>query len=364
MLSKNVCSILKKKISIHDIARELGVSATTISFVIKGGEQGKKVSDPVKQRILSYIESIGYQPNPIAQNLRTGKSRIIGMLVEDISDPFFSSIGRIVEDSLYKFGYKIFHASTDNNTERAKKLLHLFRERQVDGYIIAPTPGIQKEILELLHESKPVIVFDRYFPELSTINVVIDNMGGAYAATVHLIDNGFKHIAFVTLNSEQIQMSDRLAGFNKAIAEANLGSCCLKVSYKTSSLELSLLIKDFIQENKDIDGILFGTNYLAVSGLKAIQELGLSAPADIGIVGFDDNTHFALFTPSITAVAQPVEQISKKIVQLLTKALADTSTGLNVKTYALPTELVVRESSVRSTTNIFTERKSKSQTKL
>ena len=339
---------MKKKLSIHDIARELGVSATTISFVLKGGEQGKKVSEPVKRKILSYIESIGYQPNPIAQSLRTGKSKTIGMLVEDISDPFFSSIGRIVEDSLYKLGYKIFHASTDNNTERAKKLLRLFRERQVDGYIIAPAPGMEKEMRELLHEGKPLIVFDRYFPELPTINVVIDNVGGAYTATMHLVDNGFKHIAFVTLNSDQIQMSDRLAGFNKAIEEANLESCCLKVKYKTSSVELSILIKEFITANKNVDGILFGTNYLAVSGLKAIQELGLNAPADIGIVGFDDNTHFALFTPSITAVAQPVEQISKKIVQLLLKALEDDNTAFTGKTYALAIELIVRESSVKS----------------
>ena len=339
---------MKKKLSIHDIARELGVSATTISFVLKGGEQGKKVSEPVKRKILSYIESIGYQPNPIAQSLRTGKSKTIGMLVEDISDPFFSSIGRIVEDSLYKLGYKIFHASTDNNTERAKKLLRLFRERQVDGYIIAPAPGMEKEMRELLHEGKPLIVFDRYFPELPTINVVIDNVGGAYTATMHLVDNGFKHIAFVTLNSDQIQMSDRLAGFNKTIEEANLESCCLKVKYKTSSVELSILIKEFITANKNVDGILFGTNYLAVSGLKAIQELGLNAPADIGIVGFDDNTHFALFTPSITAVAQPVEQISKKIVQLLLKALEDDNTAFTGKTYALAIELIVRESSVKS----------------
>ena len=355
---------MKKKLSIHDIARELGVSATTISFVLKGGEKGKKVSAPVKQRILTYIESIGYKPNPIAQNLRTGKSKIIGMLVEDISDPFFSAIGRIVEDNLYKSGYKIFHASTDNNTDKARNLLHLFRERQVDGYIIAPTPGIEKEILELLHETKPVIVFDRYFPEIATINVVIDNSGGAYTATMHLIENGFKNIAFVTLDSEQIQMSERLAGFNKAIAEAKLESRCLKVKYKTSVQNLSEQIKEFINGYSGVDGILFGTNYLAVSGLKAVQELGLKIPTDIGIVGFDDNSHFELFTPSITAIAQPVEQISKKIVQLLIKALSDSNQVLTVKTYALPTELIVRESSGRNITLAVKANISKSETKL
>lgn len=355
--SKFDCPILKKKYSIHDIARELGVSATTISFVLKGNGQEKKVSAPVRQRILSYIESIGYQPNQVAQSLRTGKSKIIGMLVEDISDPFFSSIGRIVEDSLYKFGYKIFHASTDNDTDRAKKLLQLFRDRQVDGYIMAPAPGIEKEILELLHESKPIVVFDRYFPELPTTNVVIDNKAGAYAATLHLIENGFRHIAFVTLNSEQVQMNDRLKGFNIAIEEYKLEYCCLKLNYKTSAEELTSSIKKFIKKNKEVDAVLFGTNYLAVSGLKAIQELGLKIPEDIGMVGFDDNTHFALFTPSITAVSQPVDQISKKVVQLLINALSDSKSAIKPKTYTLSAELIVRESSVRSL--VKTSKKSK-----
>ena len=352
-----IAPILKKKYSIHDIARELGVSATTISFVLKGNGQEKKVSAPVRQRILSYIESIGYQPNQVAQSLRTGKSKIIGMLVEDISDPFFSGIGRIVEDSLYKFGYKIFHASTDNDTDRAKKLLQLFRDRQVDGYILAPAPGIEKEILELLHESKPIVVFDRYFPELPTTNVVIDNKGGAYDATLHLIENGFRHIAFVTLNSEQVQMNDRLKGFNIAIEEYKLKSSCLKLNFQTSAEELTSTIKKFIKKTNEIDAVLFGTNYLAVSGLKAIQELGLKIPQDIGMVGFDDNTHFALFTPSITAVSQPIDQISKKVVQLLINALSDSKSAIKPKTYTLSAKLIVRESSVRSL--VKTSKKSK-----
>src|SRR5687768_17517770 len=118
--------MLKKQFSIDDTARELNVSAITITSVVNRDTSGKKVSEPVRKEILDY--GTGYKPNLIAETLRTGKSKIIGMLAEDISDPFFSSIGSIIEDNFYKLGYKVFHSSTDNDTARAKDLLRMFRD--------------------------------------------------------------------------------------------------------------------------------------------------------------------------------------------------------------------------------------------
>ena len=340
---------MKKKFSIHDIARELEVSATTISFVLNGGAQSKKVSDPVTKKILDYVNNIGYKPNLVARSLRTGKSRIIGMLVEDISDPFFSSIGRIIEDNLYEHGYKIFHSSTDNNPVRSKDLLRIFRERQVDGYIIAPSPGIESEIQHILNDARPVILFDRFFPGLDTTNVIINNAGGTYDGTMHLIMNGFTSIAFVTLDSDQIQMSDRMKGYNLAMTENNLLSTIQKIKYieyKTAPGKIAIRIKEFLTSNDSVDAILFATNYLAICGLQAIRELGLRVPYDIGVVGFDDNTHFSLFTPTITAVAQPVEEMSKKVIEQLMLCMTDENKKTMNETIVLPTKLMIRESSL------------------
>jgi len=325
------------------------VSATTISFVLNGGAQGKKVSEPVKQKILDYVQSIGYKPNLVARSLRTGKSRIIGMLVEDISDPFFSSIGRIIEDNLYEHGYKIFHSSTDNNPARSKDLLRIFRERQVDGYIIAPSPGIESEIQHILNDARPVILFDRFFPGLDTTNVIINNAGGTYDGTMHLIMNGFVSIAFITIDSEQVQMMDRLKGYKLAMTENELPSLIQKikyVEYKTAPGKIAVRIKEFLTSNDSVDAILFATNYLAICGLQAIRELGLRIPYDIGVVGFDDNTHFSLFTPTITAVAQPVEEMSKKVIEQLMLCMTDENTRTMNETIVLPTKLMIRESSL------------------
>lgn len=336
---------MSKKISIHDIAKHLGISATTVSFVLNGKAEERKISEAMKKKILEYVKKIDYRPNSVAQSLRTGKTKIIGMLVEDISDPFFSSIARVIEENLNKFGYKIFHSSTDNNTQRTKALLQILRERQVDGYIIVPAPGIEDEIKELIGDAKPVILFDRYFPGLNTTNVVIDNLAGAYEAAQHLVKNNFKNIGFVTLESNQVQMMDRLKGYLKSMDENKLNKYILKVIYKTDPAEIIVIIKTFLLKNSGIDALFFATNYLAISGLHAIEELGLTVPQDIGVVGFDDNTHFSLFSPSITAAAQPVEEISKETVKELIKALTMEERIKKKKTIVLRTKLIVRESS-------------------
>ena len=340
---------MKKRKSIHDLAKELQVSATTISFILNGKAEEKRISGELVERVLKYVQETGYQRNMIAQSLRTGKSMIIGMLVEDISDPFFSSISRIIEINAYKLGYKIFFSSTENENEKAKALIQIFKDRQVDGYIIAPTPGLEEGIKELLNDNHPVVLFDRYFPTLDTHNIIVDNYGGSYNVVHHFTENGFSNIGLVTLVSDQTQMADRLNGYIKAVSEKGYSTIVEKVPYNLDESVIKEIVKKFIQENTSLDAILFATNYLAVAGVKAISELGLKIPGDIAVAGFDDNTHFALFSPSITAVAQPVQEISEHIINRLMSLLSGESKKERPETEVLPVTLVVRESSLKKT---------------
>lgn len=337
---------MKKKISIHDIAKELNLSATTISFVLNGKGDEKKISEDVRRKVSDYIKKVGYQPNMIAKSLRTGKSNIIGMLVEDISDPFFSGISRGIEAIAYDHRYKIFFASTENDTEKTKVLIKLFRERQVDGYIMAPPSGVEDEIRALMDDNVPVILFDRYLPSLNTSTVIIDNYSGSYQAVKHLLENGYSNIAFITLNSEQTQMHARLQGYIKAIEDNGCDPIVAKLPYKSSyQVGAGELVQEFIKEHNKVDAIIFATNYLAINGLKAIRDLGLTIPDDIAVIGFDDNTHFNLFSPSITAVAQPIEEIAQEVVQQLLNALSDERESKKRRTVTLPVKLIVRDSS-------------------
>jgi LacI family transcriptional regulator len=268
------------------------------------------------------------------------------MLVEDISDPFFSSIARVIEENAYKLGYKIFNSSTENDTTRAKDLIKVFRERQVDGYIIAPAPGIEDEIQQLVDDNLPVILFDRYFPYLATHNIIVDNAGGSYQAVQHFVQNGYKTIGFVTLDSEQVQMQERLNGYLRGVSENKLKQFIQKVPYNTAHDKIVEKVKAFLKKNQGLDSILFATNYLAIGGLEALKNLQLSIPGNIAVIGFDDNTHFSLFSPSITAVAQPVEEMSKKVIEQLMRCMTDENTRTMNETIVLPTKLMIRESSL------------------
>jgi LacI family transcriptional regulator len=336
----------KKKISIHDLAKQLKVSSATVSFVLNGKAAEKRISPAVEKKILKYVQQSGYRPNRVAKSLRTGKSKIIGMLVEGIADPFFSSIARIIEEKAHQHDYKIFYSSTNNDTAIARELIRTFRDTQVDGYIIAPPPGLEEDVKSLMEDGFPVVLFDRYFPGLTTHNVVVNNFDGAYQAVVHFVANGYRDIALVTLHSAQVQMEDRLKGYEKAMEENGLESRVVKISYNLKPEHIAAEVGSLLNRPNRPDAVLFATNYLSVSGLRAIADLRLRVPEHIAVIGFDDNSHFALFSPSITAVAQPVEEISREVVELLISCLIEKDKNNHKITTVLPTSLVVRESSI------------------
>lgn len=339
---------MAKNTSIHDIAKQLKVSAATISFVLNGKAEEKRISKELTKRILAYVAAIGYQPNQIAKSLRTGKTKIIGMLVEDISDPFFAQISRAIEILAYKFGYKIFYSSTENSTQKAKELIKIFRDRQVDGYIIAPPPGLEEDVQLLLSDNLPVVLFDRYYPDVTTNAVVINNIEGAYNGTNHLSGNGYNHIGFVTLDSSQSQMNDRLNGYCQAVSKKALPTYIVKIPYRTNHIEAVQQISNFIKANPKIDGLLFATNYLTISGLKALASLGKKIPGDVGVIGFDDNTNYSLFSPAISAIAQPMQEIADEVIDRLMYCLSQTEDKSNKRMVVLSTNLIIRQSSVRS----------------
>lgn len=347
MTSKRL-AMPEKKISIHDLARQLNVSSATVSFVLNGKASEKRISRAVENKILKYAQKSGYRPNRVAKSLRTGKSGIIGMLVEGISDPFFASVARIIEESIHQYEYKIFYASTDNDPAIARELIKAYRDTQVDGYIIAPPPGIEEEVKALLEDGFPVILFDRYFPGLPTHNIIANNFDGAYQATLHFVRNGYKKIGIVTLDSVQVQMEERLNGYLMAMGECGLKLLIQRVPYGRDTDAIMDVIKSFLNKKHRPDAVLFATNYLAISGLKAIAALQYQVPQDIAVIGFDDNSHFSLFSPSITAVAQPLEEISRTVVEKLMSCLAEGGKAPPGETLVFPTRLVVRQSSEKA----------------
>ncbi len=336
----------KKRHSLKDIAKELNVSVTTVSFVLNGKGKEKKISDEVIKKILDYTKKINYRPNLVAQSLRTGKTKILVFMVEDISNYFFSKIARIIEDIAYKEGYKVLFCSNENNDERSRELITLFYERQVDGFIIIPSPGIKDSIEMLISNNIPVVLFDRYFEDLDTNYVVIDNEHSTHHGTQHLVGQQYKNIGFITIDVDQIQMKGRLDGYLKAVEENGMQSHVLKIPYsETGSKHGKKQINQFLEKNPDLDAFFFATNYLTQIGLEVLREDHPERLQNMGIITFDDNDLFKIYSPSISAVAQPLKKIGKELMKIMMEMLQSDKGIKSTRHVVLDTKLIPRESS-------------------
>lgn len=338
----------KKSVSIRNIAEELKISVTTVSFVLNGKAKEKHISKEMTKKVLDYAKLINYRPNQIAQSLRTGKSKILVFMVEDISNNFFSRIARIFEDIAYDLGYKVIFCSNENDDEKSNELISLFNFRQVDGFVIVPSPGLKDTIASLIKDNIPVVLLDRFFEGLDCGSVVIDNEKASYDATLHLIQNQFKNIGFITIAPDQTQMKGRLSGYLKAVNENGLKPITLEIPYnevyKGKGKER---IRKFFEKETGLDAVFFATNYLVQTGLEVFKEDKPFLINDLGIVSFDDNDLYKIYSPTITSVAQPLVEISTALMDVLLPLLKKKDVTIEAaRKIILKTELIIRESSL------------------
>lgn len=335
-----------KNVSIKDIAGALNISITTVSFVLNGKAEDNHISKKLTERVLDYAKEVNYKPNQIAQSLRSGKSKILVFMVEDISNNFFARLAKIIEKTVYDEGYKIVYCSNENQDKKSIELISLFKKGKIDGFIIVPSPGIKSIIEELIEGNIPVILLDRYFSDMECNSIVVNNQQSTYGATSHLISNNFKNIAFITTDSEQMHMQCRLLGYKNAVTENNLKAHVLKIPHNdASNLNSKDFIKNFIDCREDLDAVFFATNYFSKVGLAAIREINPKLIDNLGIVIFDDNEIFEMYTPALTAVIQPLEAIGDNIMELMFKLLRQKNAEKIVERIVLNTELKIRESS-------------------
>ena len=334
-----------KKVSLKDIAERAGVSTTTVSFVLNGRATEKRISKGVIERVKKIVKELDYKPNQMARGLRTGKTKTLGLMVEDISNPFFARLAKTIEDAADQHGYEVIFCSTEDDGKRAARLLRMLHYRQVDGYILTPTICQEPEISQLLKETRPVVLVDRYFSQLPSHYVVVDNFQGAYLATEHLLNQGFKKIALVTTASRQLQMEQRREGFLQALRDKKARHAkqrALTLPFNENPNTSLEAIRSFLKKAKP-DAIFFSTNYLAIFGLQVIKQLGWRIPEDIGLISFDDHDVFRLYDPPITCVAQPISLIGQQVVSILMQTI-HSKIKEDLQQFVLEPELIVRAS--------------------
>jgi len=330
--------------TLRDIARRAGVSTATVSNVIN---ETAYVSPRVKARVLMAIREFDYHPNALARTLKTRKSKTVGMIIPDITNPFFPAMVRGSEDVLLQEGYTLFLGNSDGEREKEERYYRAFRAKRVDGLIliISPSSTAPEYLRHHKPDGVPILYADRFHRGLHGDVVIGDNIGGAHQAVSHLIELGHRRIGIITGPPELPNARMRLEGYNRALSECGLpqeeslvrpGKFDEASGY-AATVELLKLVKP--------PTAIFVSNALMTLGcLRALKDSGVECPKDISLVSFDDLEWFSLTNPTITAVDQPAYELGATAAEVLLKRITGRLSGPPLRKI-LPTRLVPRESS-------------------
>ncbi len=306
-------------ITIKDIAKELNLSKTTISFVLSGIGAEKGVSKKTQERILSYVESINYQPNQLARSLIRGVTNTIGVLVPSIGDSFYAKLLKEIEREAEKEGYIIIISSSERMPEREIKLIRAMRAEQVDGLIIAPTEHLREEMNKLLVDNFPFILIDRFYPDLNTNYVVLNDVNAFYRLIRNLVDKGKKRIAFITADTKVSALTDRLAGYKNALESAGIPfdpAIYCEVPRNDYPLYIEDILDKLFRENPDVDALCFTAHYLASEAVMYMYKKNIDI-SSYGLATIHDNPIIEVLSPKMSVARIPLDAIGRSAVGIL-----------------------------------------------
>lgn len=339
--------VREKKVSIKDVANSLGVSTTLVSVVLNGKAKQFRISEEMVQKVQDAAKQMNYTPNLIAKNLRGGKTQLIGLIVTDISNPFYSAIARIVENRAEELGYTVIFSSSQEDLNNTIRLIDVLLNKGVDGLIVVPCDG-SEPVIKKLHESNtPLVLIDRSFPNLDVSFSCLNNYKATILTTEHLIEQGFKRIALICYNTEMNHITERIKGYKDSMLNAGLERFIdvVKVDLSNSKQEIKNALITLI-EHKDTEAVIFLTNMLAITGLYCLKEMNVRIPEDLAIVAFNRNDVFNLFYSTVTHIRQPLESIATQAVNILVDKIENGEQIVNAMVYSEP-EFIFGESSLK-----------------
>ena len=325
--------------SIKDVAEHAGVSTTTVSRVLSNPGA---VRAPLRERVEQAIAALAYRPNLAARRLRQQRASLVGLIVSDIRSPFFTDVGRAVEDVAYRHGLRLILCNTDEDPAKEQSYLELMADEQASGVILSPTmEGLKR--LRPADWPFPTVLVDRALDTTRADCVVLDNRAAARRATEHLLDAGYRRIA-VLAGTHSTTGQERQAGYADALRERGLDPA---PHWVAPTREAGMAAASALLASANPPDALLATNGLLLLGaLHAIQSAGLSMPNDIGLAGFDNNDWTALPALDVTVIAQPTYDIGRTAAELLLQRLAEPER--TVRRVVLEGTLVVRGSTRRA----------------
>jgi LacI family transcriptional regulator len=303
--------------TLSEVARRAGVGTTTASRVINGGH---RVSPETLARVRGVIKTLGYIPNPAARTLKGYQSRMIGLIVPSIADSFFSSCAEAAQAVARANDSLLIVTTTHNAAQTEIENLTVLMRHRADGLIIAPADSRSQALRDMIARIDiPVVAIDRPVTDARVISVITDNFKGAHDAVRHLIGHGYKRIACLTGESNLYTICERMRGYRKAVEAAGLP--CLVDTSVEDFQAAGRSIKRLLTSAKPPDALFTLKNRTTIYAFETLQKLGISIPARIALLGFDDFELASAVRPSISVIQQPVEQIGRVAAELLFEKL-------------------------------------------
>lgn len=330
-----------------DIASKLGVSVALVSYVLNG-KKTDKINDHTAAKIKALAAKMNYSPNQIAKSLKTNRTYTLGLIVADISNLFYSSIAKYIEDEANRNGYQVIYGNAYENPDRFNSILNLLLSRQVDGFILA-IPEKAEHCIRLLTNSKqPFVVIDRKFNEYPKApSIMLNNPEASRIIVEHLVQNGFKRPGLVTINRNLVHLQERKTGYLNACTRLlHQKAFVYELEEEHLERQMKAIIKKSVSRDK-VDSLCFFTNKVAMAGLSEIASTDLSVPGVLGIVCFDEAEAYKLFRTPVTYFKQPLQEMSRAAVAYLLNQISPKGNKGKRRPEEFSGTLVVNQSSVR-----------------
>ncbi|QGH36946.1 LacI family DNA-binding transcriptional regulator [Gracilibacillus salitolerans] len=301
------------KVTIYDVAEKAGVSIATVSKVINNTGN---MRDTTRQKVMKVMEELNYFPSVMASALTGKKTQTLGLLVPDISNPFFSEMARTIEDRAHERGLSVIMCSTDEDEEKEKKYLELLRRKQVDGFIIASSFHEKKLLEDIKNTRIPLVMLTQDAGSLGVTSVSVDDFTGGFEATSHLLSLGHQNIVIIA--EQRLSSKMRIYGFREAYETNGYKYQEDMVIQTTASIENGKKSLEEILKKKERPSAIFACNDLiAIGVIQGAREHGINIPVDMSVVGFDNTILATTTVPSLTTVAQPINEMGKKVVDVI-----------------------------------------------
>ncbi len=329
--------------TIRDVAKLAGVAPITASRVISNSGYA---SEDVRQRVNQAAEQLGYVPNFLARSLRSKRTHTLALVLTDITNPFWTTVARGVEDAASEKGYNVIFCNTDESATKQDSYLEAMIQKQVDGILLVPARSNESPIPFLHQQKMQVVLLDRRLPNMEADVVRGDSNGGAFQLVQLLLKLGHRRIAILSGPSGVSSADDRVAGYRRAVDEAGLkiedeliifGEFSVQSGYEMTSSLLALPSRP--------TALFAGNNFIAIGALKALHDAGLAVPERMSVVAFDDLPAAIVVDPFLTVAVQPAYEMGRRATQRLLECLDGQNCG-GVQDIVLPVSIIERKSTL------------------